>query len=618
MSCQWNRTVLSALASALLATGCLTPEHVIPPPTENCSAGLLFCAGNISKACGDDGTVVSSVACATSQTCVQGVCEDNHVCTPDQALCVRNRLETCNPAGTGLASKDDCGSDVCTGGACVTVSGVCPPLAAVCVGNSAAICGFDGSSYLADPAPCGSDALCVEGNCLSFVCDPGAASCDGEVARTCNIWGTGHSFEETCSTSQPCVRGRCQARVCTPGDHCVGDRLISCSADGTTVVDDRSCGQGRICVVDHCESIATDAGSADHTGVDTRRSDASRPDSNVGTDSRRPDAARPDTHVADAAPAYCETHDDSYEPNDLRGQAKTIGNAVTVSALVACDEDDWFSTSVPANQALAVKADFTAADCDLDLRVYAPGDNEALVAAASTSAPEQVVYDGPSGTVLIRVYNYSWPGQYCSYTLTTTLRALPECGDGTVEGSELCDTAIASNTTGACPTSCSDSNCYDYRLDGAGTCHAKCVAFPVTSCLAGDSCCPETCTFMNDSDCPTDLLPCSSDNNCTSDHYCDLDRAVPACKVGCRIGVASTCDGTHHCASDHRCVLNSVTPHGRCSSCSEQNPCSADFTCDIFGTCAATCTIFLDDRCAELVNVNSTCLLQWCSQDDCP
>jgi len=618
MARQWNRCVLCSLASAFLATACLTPEHNTPPPTESCSAGLLFCSGNISKACGDDGTVVSSVACATTQTCIQGECQDNHVCQPDQALCVRNRLETCNASGTGLASKDDCGDDVCTNGACVAVTGLCPPLAAVCVGNSTALCGLDGSSYLADPVPCGDAALCVEGQCLSFVCDPGAATCDGDVARTCNIWGTGYSVEETCSTSQPCVRGRCQVRVCAPGAHCVEQRLITCSEDGTVIVDDRTCGQGRSCVVDHCEAVASDAGTLDRTGTDTRRTDGSRPDTAVGTDTRRSDAARPDANVGDAAPAYCETHDDSYEPNDLRGQAKSIGNAVTVSSLVACDDDDWFSTSVPSNQALTVKADFTETECDLDLYVYAPGQNEALVGATSANAPEQVVYDGPSGSVLIRVFNYSWPRQYCSYTLTTALRALPVCGDTEVEGSELCDTGITSGNTGACPTSCTDSGCNDYRLEGAGSCHARCVAYPVSSCLASDSCCPERCTALNDNDCPSDLLPCSSDSSCSADHYCDLDRAVPACKVGCRINVASTCDSSHHCVSDHRCVLNSVSPHGRCSSCSEQNPCNANFTCDIFGQCAANCFILVDDRCVDLVNANSTCLIQWCSQDDCP
>jgi len=80
------------------------------------------------------------------------------------------------------------------------------------------------------------------------------------------------------------------------------------------------------------------------------------------------------------------------------------------------------------------------------------------------------------------------------------------CGNGSVEGSEKCDKAIAASMPGACPTSCPPkSGCTSYMLIGtAANCTAQCVMMTTTTCsgtLAGDGCCPPGCSVLNDGDC---------------------------------------------------------------------------------------------------------------------
>ena len=80
------------------------------------------------------------------------------------------------------------------------------------------------------------------------------------------------------------------------------------------------------------------------------------------------------------------------------------------------------------------------------------------------------------------------------------------CGNGSVDGAEKCDKAIAANQPGACPTSCPPkSGCTSYMLIGdASVCTAQCVAQTMTTCsgaLASDGCCPPGCSVLNDGDC---------------------------------------------------------------------------------------------------------------------
>jgi len=77
------------------------------------------------------------------------------------------------------------------------------------------------------------------------------------------------------------------------------------------------------------------------------------------------------------------------------------------------------------------------------------------------------------------------------------------CGDGRVTGSEKCDIGIKNGKPGACPSECPEpSGCIHWELVGT-LCRAKCELKEPIPCMDSDNCCPQGCTYLDDSDCST-------------------------------------------------------------------------------------------------------------------
>lgn len=70
------------------------------------------------------------------------------------------------------------------------------------------------------------------------------------------------------------------------------------------------------------------------------------------------------------------------------------------------------------------------------------------------------------------------------------------CGNGRIDFGEVCEGA-------SCPTSCTKPTaCTSATLMGsASECSAQCSYAPITTCVAGDGCCPTGCFNAQDSDC---------------------------------------------------------------------------------------------------------------------
>ncbi|MFC1609688.1 nitrous oxide reductase family maturation protein NosD [Myxococcota bacterium] len=83
-------------------------------------------------------------------------------------------------------------------------------------------------------------------------------------------------------------------------------------------------------------------------------------------------------------------------------------------------------------------------------------------------------------------------------------RATTVCGDGRIEGDEVCDPPAT------CPTECTDPDpCTTGRLEGdAQQCTSQCWHDPITTCTHDDGCCPASCDDSTDHDCSTS---CSGD-----------------------------------------------------------------------------------------------------------
>lgn len=147
------------------------------------------------------------------------------------------------------------------------------------------------------------------------------------------------------------------------------------------------------------------------------------------------------------------------------------------------------------------------------------------------------------------------------------------CGNGVIEGSELCDGA-------SCPTSCADdgNTCTtEVLLGSAATCNAECISEPIGSCQSGDGCCAPGCNANNDSDCeaicgndvkepgetcePKIGCPtsCNDGNKCTTD---SLGGSATTCDATCTFSPITACRGGDGCcpggcgyADDSDCAL---------------------------------------------------------------
>jgi len=108
------------------------------------------------------------------------------------------------------------------------------------------------------------------------------------------------------------------------------------------------------------------------------------------------------------------------------------------------------------------------------------------------------------------------------------------CGDGKVEGGELCD--------GNCPalSACKVSGmCIVPVLMGdAEHCNARCDSMPITACNPGDGCCPSGCKYPADSDCSKSC----GDGVVDAPEVCEPSSTTRPCPRSCDDGMACTKD----------------------------------------------------------------------------
>jgi hypothetical protein len=169
----------------------------------------------------------------------------------------------------------------------------------------------------------------------------------------------------------------------------------------------------------------------------------------------------------------------------------------------------------------------------------------------------------------------SEPPAACCELAGSAQNCMQVCGDGEVSGSEQCDTGIAANLPGACPTDCpASSACETSSLEGAG-CSARCVDAPIRAAVDGDGCCPPGASSQLDSDCSSKCGNAVIEPGET----CDPPSACPSCVTDDKClrlkitGSAATCDLV--------CTVTSV------SECRSEDGC-----------CPETCTSGADDDCS--------------------
>lgn len=159
------------------------------------------------------------------------------------------------------------------------------------------------------------------------------------------------------------------------------------------------------------------------------------------------------------------------------------------------------------------------------------------------------------------------------------------CGNGTVEAGEVCDTAIAAGSVGACPTTCDDGiPCTNDDVTNIGTCAALCRFDPITEPADDDMCCPAGAVFADDNDCSETCGNGSVETGETCDTMIDAGNEG-ACPTACDDGVMCTNDALQAAGTcNAECTATPITAPANGDMCC---PSGADANTD--DDCAPIC-----------------------------
>lgn len=224
---------------------CIVPE---------CEPDSVVCSGDVVVTCSDEGSIVSSVACADTSECRSNpagcVCSDGAcerlTCTPESGRCVGNAAQRCNADGSAWAPATDCGDNFCVAGECREQ--LCEPSSEECVGEVLLECSSDGGS-VAETNCAATSRICTESgssaSCIARVCTPSTSVCDAAQTsrRVCDARGASLATI-ACDAGTYCSSGACVPQVCTPGgaDVCSGNDVTRCNSLGSAYETVTACG----------------------------------------------------------------------------------------------------------------------------------------------------------------------------------------------------------------------------------------------------------------------------------------------------------------------------------------------------------------------------------------
>ena len=219
--------------------------------------GVAIVAALLTLGCDSEET-------ASTPACVQTLC------TAGSTTCLGNAAATCSADGTSY-TVTECGSNQqCLAGACEARQ--CPFVGQQKCKDGATlqVCSDDGKLT---EETCGDDTQCKGGACRPIECTASSVECGFREFATCASNGNGWDTT-ACNGNEICENGACVAETCTPEARRCKDETTAetCNLNGTGWVE-TACGEGEecsstynACVPKICETASTD--STDTAGTD--------------------------------------------------------------------------------------------------------------------------------------------------------------------------------------------------------------------------------------------------------------------------------------------------------------------------------------------------------------
>jgi cysteine-rich repeat protein len=493
----------------------------------------------------DDGNTVDgdlcSADCLTSFLCGNGVVDSAEECDDSNRVDGDGCNASCQLERCGNGRVDS--GEVCDDGNTDDADG--------CKADCAFTCTLDADC--ADTDLCNGIETCTSGGSTASRCAAGTPPADGFACGSGLLCNGGACVATACGDGFLSAGEACDDGNTTNGDGCDSDCTFTCSADA-------DCSDGVVC---NGTELCSNAGTV------TSACGAGTPPSNGTTCGG--------TNICNAGSCV----------------AAACGDSI-VSGTEQCDDG-----------ANANNNDGCRADCTFTCT--------AANAATNCSDGNQCTTDTCTGTGLASVCSNpvrtgactlaGSPSATCNASGACVASVL--CGNGTREGSELCDDGNANNNDGCrsdctwtCTTATAAANCNDTNActtdacTGGGTLASRCTNTTVTNgtvCGGTNICVTGSCVARR-----------CGDSIVSSGEQCD-DGANANNNDGCRSDCTWTCTAANaatNCDDANACTSNTCTGTNAASRCS--NPTVANgTTCGgtnicVTGSCVAS-------RCGDLL-----------------
>jgi len=343
--------------------------------------------------------VALAAGCNNEFTCVDLGCEPGYHCDPDTEKCVEQ--------------ADRCQRDGCPSGrVCNTETGQC----------------------VAKTIPCGESGTCPDGQ----VCNGQTGFCEAESGCTASDCGaaeqcdelTGECVARRCSADTNCPRGficvetgqctsgcRLERPTCPSGQRCwpvtetTGQCLNRCTGH-------RDCPHGQYCATEDDNSVCRPEGPCSGDDDCIRSDEVCRNGACTAPPCQANDDC-PSNQACDRATGLCvggDCSDDSFAPNQTRGEATPLAFETITDLRLCPGKDDWFALDVESAESVSLRLRHPA-DTDLDITVF---DADGKPIAVDQQAPGRSV-----GTATASVSFVSDRAQTLAIRIYTTSREAP-------------------------------------------------------------------------------------------------------------------------------------------------------------------------------------------------
>lgn len=592
------------VSATVPATGCVKVGVInfTIPGEPSCPADSKWCGSGVgckNTSIDRDNCGSCSNACLPSFSCRAGVC----ACDPGKTSCsgtcmdLKADRQNCGACGNACLDWQECSAGACVAKPCPSPTTRC---GAVCVDIHA-----DNDSHCgACNRSCPGDDYCRAGECI-VVPNCGDSKVEsGEWTEVCDDGKNDGSYG-SCTPDCLAFGPRCGDAVLQAGNGELCD-------NGSSTPCPTSCDDEQACTTDLRTGNAAQCNVAcSHTPIvaSVMGDGCCPPGANANTDSDCTpvcgNAILEPTEVCDDG-----TNDGAYGGcmSGCKARAPFCGDGIVQAAfLETCDPTS--PTPCPAS-------------CD---------DSDACTIDVQTGAPETCTIACARTTITALS-----DGDLCcpaGATALTDADCPPVCGNGVVEGPEVCDDAVNDSSYDGCAIGCRslgphcgdgvtdvgfelcDGDCSAMStclqpdpctavglLGSAATCDLQCVITPITAAKNDDICCPDGATSLDDNDCE----PACANGALEAGEVCDDGNALAGdgCSADCGsdetcgnhvvdIAVGEVCDdgnaaGGDSCSADCKNIDECFTDHGGCSAdadCVDTTPgrtctCHAGYTGD--------------------------------------